>query len=208
MKLFLAAASGFFLTLTIFAFGSLTAIHFFMVDSQKRLDTSGEVAALWSAVPPAADVYEGTWQASLDRFDAREAESQPAVAALSTENDAAREDTDDLVQTASLASPDGNDLMEAHVAWCSRKYRSYDADTDSYRPYSGGTEACISPYSGGAAARPEATTVAMNDTTTSGYSEPGYSEAHIRDCMNRYRSYRVSDNSYQPYGNVPRQQCQ
>ena len=33
------------------------------------------------------------------------------------------------------------------------------------------------------------------------------SDAHINDCMNRYRSYRVSDNTFQPYGGGPRQQC-
>lgn len=203
MKLFLAAASGFFLTLTIFALGSLTAIHFFMVDSPKRLDTGGEVAALWSAVPPAADVYEGTWQAGPERPEAREVEAPPAVAAVSTGDDPAREDTDDLVQTASLSTQTGNELTEAHVAWCSRKYRSYDPQTDSYRPYSGGTEPCVSPYSSGAAAEAGATTLAMNDN-----ANPGYSQAHIRDCMNRYRSYRVSDNTYQPYGNVPRRQCE
>ncbi|NMG41335.1 BA14K family protein [Chelativorans sp. ZYF759] len=30
--------------------------------------------------------------------------------------------------------------------------------------------------------------------------------AHVRWCQNRYRSYRVSDNSFQPY-NGPRRQC-
>ncbi len=35
----------------------------------------------------------------------------------------------------------------------------------------------------------------------------GLSDAHIRYCFNRYRSYRVSDNTFQPYGNRPRQQC-
>ncbi|MEJ5021901.1 BA14K family protein [Ochrobactrum vermis] len=34
----------------------------------------------------------------------------------------------------------------------------------------------------------------------------GYSNAHVQWCYNRYRSYRASDNSFQPY-NGPRQQC-
>ncbi|BDA83268.1 hypothetical protein Sa4125_08100 [Aureimonas sp. SA4125] len=37
-------------------------------------------------------------------------------------------------------------------------------------------------------------------------SNRGVSNAHIRSCQSRYRSYRVSDNTYQPY-NGPRQQC-
>ena len=33
-----------------------------------------------------------------------------------------------------------------------------------------------------------------------------YSNAHIQWCYNRYRSYRASDNTFQPY-NGPRRQC-
>lgn len=40
------------------------------------------------------------------------------------------------------------------------------------------------------------------------YVAPAYgrSSAHVRWCYNRYRSYRASDNTYQPY-NGPRRQC-
>lgn len=34
----------------------------------------------------------------------------------------------------------------------------------------------------------------------------GVSSAHVEWCYNRYRSYRASDNTFQPY-NGPRQQC-
>jgi hypothetical protein len=34
----------------------------------------------------------------------------------------------------------------------------------------------------------------------------GYGSAHVEWCYNRYRSYRASDNTFQPY-NGPRQQC-
>ncbi len=38
------------------------------------------------------------------------------------------------------------------------------------------------------------------------YYRPGYSDAHVQWCYNRYRSYRAYDNTFQPnYG--PRQQC-
>ena len=35
----------------------------------------------------------------------------------------------------------------------------------------------------------------------------GLSDRHIQYCYNRYRSYRASDNTFQPYGHRPRQQC-
>ena len=44
------------------------------------------------------------------------------------------------------------------------------------------------------------------------YAEPRYSattrygNSHVQWCYDRYRSYRASDNSFQPY-NGPRQQC-
>jgi hypothetical protein len=38
------------------------------------------------------------------------------------------------------------------------------------------------------------------------YREVGPSDAHVRWCHNRYRSYRAWDNTFQPY-HGPRQQC-
>jgi hypothetical protein len=38
------------------------------------------------------------------------------------------------------------------------------------------------------------------------YRAPRYGNAHVQWCYNRYRSYRASDNTFQPY-NGPRQQC-
>jgi hypothetical protein len=45
------------------------------------------------------------------------------------------------------------------------------------------------------------------------YADDGYgggqvtSAEHVAYCFSRYRSYRPSDNSYQPYGGGPRRQC-
>lgn len=39
------------------------------------------------------------------------------------------------------------------------------------------------------------------------YAAPAYgNNAHVQWCYDRYRSYRASDNTFQPY-NGPRQQC-
>lgn len=35
---------------------------------------------------------------------------------------------------------------DAHVSWCYNRYRSYDVDSNTYAPYSGGRRACNSPY--------------------------------------------------------------
>jgi len=38
------------------------------------------------------------------------------------------------------------------------------------------------------------------------YRAPRMSNAHVQWCYNRYKSYRSSDNTFQPY-NGPRRQC-
>ncbi|WP_269929421.1 BA14K family protein [Aminobacter sp. HY435] len=38
------------------------------------------------------------------------------------------------------------------------------------------------------------------------YAQPAYGNAHVQWCYDRYRSYRASDNTFQPY-NGPRRQC-
>jgi hypothetical protein len=101
-------------------------------------------------------------------------------------------------------------LSEAHLDWCYNHYRSYREETDSYTAYSGQTKRCVSPYSDG---------IASDGTASTDGEDPLYPAPragggdmltvdHVRDCFDRYRSYRIEDNSYQPYGGGPRQQCQ
>jgi hypothetical protein len=123
----------------------------------------------------------------------------------------AMEEVDDF-ETASLASavdPDrsGNTVpRSAHVQWCSSRYRSYRVDSNSYTPYSGGSRKCVSPYTAGSSI-----TVQMarqRRPEVANRSVARRSGQHVQSCFDRYRSYRVSDNSYQPYGGGPRRQCQ
>ncbi|MCS0501347.1 BA14K family protein [Ancylobacter mangrovi] len=80
-------------------------------------------------------------------------------------------------------------------------YRGYNYYRPGYRSYNGwwypagafAAGAVIGGALGAAAAAPR-------------YGAPSGGNAHIAWCENRYRSYRVSDNTFQPY-NGPRQQC-
>ncbi|MCX8570040.1 BA14K family protein [Aminobacter sp. MET-1] len=47
---------------------------------------------------------------------------------------------------------------------------------------------------------------ALNQPPPPRYVTPAYGNSHVQWCYNRYRSYRASDNTFQPY-NGPRQQC-
>lgn len=82
-------------------------------------------------------------------------------------------------------------------------HRGYNYYRPGYRNYNGwwypagafAAGALIGGAIGGAMAQPGPT-----------YVVPGSTSAHIQWCANRYRSYRASDNTFQPY-NAPRQQC-
>ena len=62
-------------------------------------------------------------------------------------------ETADMQKAATYASTqvmdDATDPMQvqpAHAEWCMSRYRSYDAATNSYQPFSGGRRICVSPY--------------------------------------------------------------
>ncbi|WP_420408341.1 BA14K family protein [Hoeflea sp.] len=49
--------------------------------------------------------------------------------------------------------------------------------------------------------------VIIDNHRRGGYARPGYTNPqHVRWCDNKYRSYRVRDNTFQPY-HGPRRQC-
>jgi hypothetical protein len=108
-------------------------------------------------------------------------------------------------------------LSAAHLEWCSQHYRSYEPSSNSYTAYSGEQRECVSPYSDGNGmlveaddAAPQAQSAALVTAAHSEEMPAGvYMDAeHIQSCFERYRSYRPEDNTYQPYGGGPRQQCE
>ncbi|MBP1850138.1 BA14K family protein [Rhizobium halophytocola] len=110
-------------------------------------------------------------------------------------------DDDYARQNVSGADLRGNvqtvQLSSAHISWCEANYRSYDASTDSYRSFSGDIRPCESPVED---------SPSVTHVSTSTPDRAAYTQAHLDWCGNRYRSYRASDNSYQPYDGS-RTQC-
>jgi len=49
---------------------------------------------------------------------------------------------------AGAAAANAGHLPSAHYAWCDDRYRSYDADSDTFQPYNGPRRRCNSPYDG------------------------------------------------------------
>lgn len=122
----------------------------------------------------------------------------------------------DLVATSAVSdvSTDVSEdaLPAQHISWCESRYRSYDAASNTYRSFSGQVRDCESPHLTGLAPQweeAEGEVIAVSDGST--YIDARSSKhtnANAHACMDRYRSYRVEDNSYQPYGGGPRQQCE
>ena len=122
-----------------------------------------------------------------------------------------------------------DELSAAHRAWCAERYRSYRPADDSYTSYSGAEQPCVSPFSGDMAAASDGAPSWVAESYPELLEEPAVqyasdgpdafapgdafasdafaSDDHVSYCFSRYRSYRPEDNSYQPYGGGPRQQC-
>lgn len=208
MKPLVAVLAGFIATSMIFVSGGAVAMYLFMTTPSQHFDPNSEVAALWSPTPTDA------------KGNPRSLRVIPAKAVSATVSNAGMQVADasatpqaliDMAATARVGDSDAGGtgqensaLSQAHVAWCEQNYRSYRRATNSFTPYGGGSKPCVSPYSnermGGSPGSEENAQYASNEVT-------GLSDAHISDCMNRYRSYRIEDNSYQPYGGGPRRQC-
>lgn len=102
-----------------------------------------------------------------------------------------------------------NALPPEHFAWCSERYRSYEPMSNTYRSFSGESRSCASPFQTDVGvqteeAGAELVTVSGGDMEATPYA---LDEEHVMACMQRYRSYRPTDNTYQPYGGGPRQTC-
>jgi hypothetical protein len=241
MKTIAALVAGLLLSLTTFVAGLAVALAFLNADEPGHRLDARNTAALWSAEPVAVD----RTSQPFERIAARVAVNQIRGADLNIASMGAKAttaaphsepsaevarldpETTGAIDASEPATDPAADTWRraAHVDWCARRYRSYNAEDNSYRPYGGKRKACESPYSattaaehvtdsadavapvaeGQPVARDEARPleqVAYEDSTDS-YADG----AHIQSCFERYRSYRPEDNSYQPFDGGPRRQC-
>lgn len=227
MKPFLALISGFVAASGLLISGAAVATLLITNEPSHDPDPGQDIAQLWSAEPRPVD------QASqqFDRLPADEdteiAEVDTGAAASSPSLDAMPPvDEIDMASTGSIdASPSvpsaqmepispREQVSEAHNEWCADNYLSYRPETNSYTTYDGAERICASPYQ-------EEMTDEQDDISTATLSASTGSELpqqamndesfisadHVEECFSRYRSYRPEDNTYQPYGGGPRQQC-
>ena len=204
MKALISAVGGFCLTLMVFGGGALTAIFFVNAEPVTDRSLDMDTTDLWTNKA----VKVSTPSPDLQRLPARPVQQTPdnVRQAQDIPSEAPPLNTD-LLTTAAI-SPDqaGPELTDAHVEWCSERYRSYDPVDNSYNAYSGARRECVSPYSpaGDQVGGYVEAAVYQGEDSVGAFAD----FEHVQSCFDRYRSYRPEDNTYQPYGGGPRQQCQ
>lgn len=248
MKTIAALIAGLLLSIATYFGGVLTSFVYF--DSGKEQHRAVDTAALWTAEPVKVDKKNQAFR----RLPARPLPDEPKAAGLNkaavggTPKDADALNTEaaadnpqmlvdptttgaiDPVQAQAALKP-RMQQASAHIEWCSRHYRSYRPENNTYKPYSGGRRPCESPYSNTAAGDLQPGQVADDqsgprrrlspDNVNADESQADLEQAsfdseegdyltddHLQSCLRRYNSYRPEDNSYQPFDGGPRRQCQ
>jgi hypothetical protein len=245
MRTVAAMVAGLLLSMTTFAAGLVVALIFLNVGEPEARPDGQDTATLWTTEPVA--VEKATQ--SFERLPPRTPPKEKQVASISLAGTGAKASTRalpaaypaaenpmvDPITTGSMESQEPEmdsplvaRQVAAHVEWCSRRYRSYRPEDNTYRPYGGGRRSCQSPHSNvharnapaddDASSENEAIFVEAQPSTDGNRPEveqASFEDApdayvdtnHVRSCFARYRSYRPADNSYQPFDDGPRRQC-
>lgn len=189
-------------------------------DEEPQRFTGLDAGHLWTSEPVRIDRDAQTFERLPPRYSSTAIMTEPKPAndavASTTSHGAFTPSTEgiDLVSTGAVegewTEPQAVSLSPDHLSWCAERYRSYDPVENTYRSFSGEIRDCTSPYVASIElvaddGRAAVVTVSHDDAGTNGYP---VAEEKIRACKARYRSYRVEDNSYQPYGGGMRRKCE
>ncbi len=228
LKAFLATFGGFVVALGMFVGGLALSAVVLTAEPARQTGPSNGIADVWTARPEVVDVEAQDFErVAAVAPSGEQGISATQAAGPDTEVDRDARSVDD-VTTASVQLAEetpgeiepASQLSDAHLAWCSSRYRSYRASDNSYRPYNGGRRACLSPfYEEIASAEPSASPDELDgyeDASPASLLQYAADETgssidvapdHVSYCFGRYRSYRPADNTYQPYGGGPRREC-
>jgi len=196
MKYLLAVVGGFAFTSCTFAGGAAVAIVHLTANPPENSARVDSTSIEFPPEPVKVDVASQNYE---------RIEQSPAAASTITPGEKVETDMDLLTTAALPESDDETILSEEHVAWCSSRYRSYQVADNSYQPYRGGRRECLSPFFKVAKLEDDDVTYQL---ASSQEADRSLTSEFIASCMSRYRSYRVEDNTYQPYGGGPRVQCE
>jgi hypothetical protein len=189
-------------------------------DEEPQRFTGLDTDHLWTSEPVRIDRDAQTFERLPPRYSNTVAVIKPKPAknaiASSPSHEAFLPSAEgiDLVYTGAVEGqrtpPQAPTLSPEHLSWCAERYRSYDPVDNTYRSFGGEIRDCASPYVAGTAqaaddGRATVVSVSHDDAGTNVYP---VAEDKIRACKALFRSYRVEDNSYQPYGGGMRRKCE
>jgi hypothetical protein len=214
MKSVASLLAGTALAVTLLLGGVVVASAVIVPQEKTPRFTGLDVADLWTLTPVRVDPEQQDYERLPPRYASNAMmASTTAIQRPPVEGKmAAVAHNVDLVETSAVTDTDMDQespvLSEEHVSWCHARYRSYSTDDNSYVSYGGELRTCVSPY----LIEPDqdegqAEAMLVQDSTGNTTSV-AISSAHAQNCLQRYRSYRAEDNSYQPYGGGPRKQCE
>lgn len=142
-------------------------------------------------------------------------QEERSVATVSTD-DGFQNASLDMEMTGAIEDQPAMNLADTpHAQWCAQRYNSYRVEDDSYQPYNGPRRSCDSPYMASPlepGMEPDMAADVLNAETVA-YDAGGQravvqgDNSHVNWCLQRYRSYNVGDNTYQPF-NGPRRTCE
>jgi hypothetical protein len=176
--------------------------------------TGLDVADLWTLTPVRVDPENQTYERLPPRYGSNVVmASAPATPQQPAEQKMASVvQKIDIIETGAVTDQalesEAPMLSQAHVSWCQARYRSYSADDNSYVSYRGEMRSCVSPYLNESPEDVGETGATLVRDDTGNTTPVAANSLHASNCLQRYRSYRAADNSYQPYGGGPRQQCE
>jgi hypothetical protein len=242
MKTLLVILGGLGFSLMTFIGGLVVATAFFNVGGETRHLGGRDVANLWTNQPVRVDPADN----GFERLPAVTGPDTPTQSATAEWSDGSAVETASAGATSAMRAQNALEVMptgavapdetinpesdpqvinEAHLDWCSNRYRSYRPRDNSYTPFSGGRRECISPFSTSSedllketaetveavSPLPEGSDSFADEANGGAFEEASLGQQmspdHVQSCLDRYRSYSPEDNSYQPYGGGPRQQC-
>jgi hypothetical protein len=237
VKPLLIILNSFLVALASFGAGLYAAILFFTAEpTWEGLDLQSDASVAWTSEPVPVDraaqdlerlpprtvrLSDAAAPQSRDDDDAQDVAYIDETITAGIPAEPANFEAADTQGVVAEADGAAQALSAEHVAWCADRYRSYRPRDNSYTPYSGGRRECTSPFSQEAGSVEVSPLPSQSDSyedeaeategagiiTAAVASEASF-DAHAQDCMSRYRSYRIEDNTYQPYGGGPRLQCQ
>jgi hypothetical protein len=176
--------------------------------------TGLDVADLWTLSPVRVDPETQTYERLPPRYgtDVVMASATVSERAPVEQKVASVVESVDIMRTGAVADTemdqDAPVLSQAHVSWCHARYRSYSTDDNSYVSYGGELQACVSPFTSDPEQEDTQAEAMLVQDSTGSTTPVAINSAHAQNCLQRYRSYRAEDNSYQPYGGGPRKQCE